>query len=94
MKINSKYEYIIDKVFKSFKAEYNANDLPDKMYKKWHDEAKENIKYYAEFNSEDIRNKRYILHLNTELFEKEIMEVKAILYHEFTHLLDGITYIF
>lgn len=92
MKINSKFEYVVDKSYKLFKAEYDTNDLPDKIHKKWHNGLIENVTYYAEFNSEDIRNKRYILHLNTELFEKKIMEVKAILYHEFTHLLDGITY--
>lgn len=48
---------------------------------------------WARFDTEDLYNTVYILHINNNLADKNEKFIKQVLYHEFTHLTDSLLFL-
>lgn len=72
---------IIKQTYKNFQKEYELN-LPDIKSV----EYDKNCNYWGQFNTKDLYNRKYILHISDDLMIKNKKFIKQVLYHEFTHL--------
>lgn len=78
----------IEQVYKEYQTRYNIS-LP----------IIQNINYinddgfWAKFNTGDLYNKEYILHINNDLVDKNKKFIKQVLFHEFTHLSDSLLFL-
>lgn len=79
---------IIQQTYKNYQKEYNLK-LPDISEVKY-DKTDE---FWGKFNTQDLYNKKYILHLCDDLLSENKKFMKQILYHEFTHLSDSLQFL-
>lgn len=87
--MNSQYDKkIIYKLYKEYNRIYHQIPCLD------------NIQYiqgvpdaYAQFNSYDLYNKKYILYINPNLCSLNTSTIRRKLFHEFTHIYDSVFFI-
>lgn len=79
---------IIKQTYKNFQKEYNLK-LPDISEVKY-DKTDE---FWGKFNTQDLYDRSYILHICDELLSENKKFMKQILYHEFTHLSDSLQFL-
>lgn len=82
------YTMIIKQTYKNYQKEYNLN-LPDISAVKY-DTTNE---FWGKFNTQDLYNQNYILHICDDLMSENKKFIKQILYHEFTHLSDSLQFL-
>lgn len=82
------YTMIIKQTYKNFQKEYNLK-LPDISEVKY-DKTDE---FWGKFNTQDLYDRSYILHICDELLSENKKFMKQILYHEFTHLSDSLQFL-
>lgn len=82
------YTMIIKQTYKNYQKENNLK-LPDISEVKY-DKTDE---FWGKFNTQDLYNKNYILHICDDLLSENKKFMKQILYHEFTHLSDSLRFV-
>lgn len=86
--MNNTNTMTIKQTYKNFQKEYELNlpDIKTVLYDK-------NCNYWGQFNTKDLYNKNYILHISDDLMSKNRKFIKQVLYHEFTHLWDSLQFL-
>lgn len=85
---NFENKSIITETYKDFQLHHNIQ-LPMLNEVKF---VKEDS-FWARFQSQELYNKKYILYVNEELFQKNNYFIEQTLYHEFTHLMDSLKFL-
>ena len=81
-------ENLIHQIYKKYQEVYNV--LLPKITKII---FTSNNRYWAQFLTEDLYNKKYILYVDNDTMSKNKKFIKQILFHEFTHLCDSLQFL-
>lgn len=85
---NTLNNVLIEQLYKKYQSRYNIS-LPKIKNIRYTN----NVTYWAEFNSNDLYNKKYTLYINKALLITNKKFIEQVLYHEFTHLTDSLKFL-
>lgn len=88
MKNDLKNELLIKNIYKKYQTRYNIQ-LPEIQNIVFLNKTNS----WASFSQDNLFNKRYILYVDTQLFSQDIRFIKQILFHEFTHIVDSLSFL-